>query len=67
MLDVERRRPSTWLASDDDQVGWPKWAEKHVVFTDPYEGISPVELQARVRERLAAVAAPGTHGPQSPQ
>jgi hypothetical protein len=56
ILDVQRRRPSAWLALDDDRIGWPKWAEKHVVFTDPYEGISPPEIQDVIREQLVMIA-----------
>lgn len=59
LLDVQRRRPSAWLALDDDRIGWPKWAEKHVVLTDPSEGISPQEVQSEVRARLRAVGAVG--------
>jgi hypothetical protein len=54
--DVERRRPRSWFALDDDQVGWPAWALPHVVFTDPYEGISAPEVQTAIREKLDAVA-----------
>jgi hypothetical protein len=56
-LDVERRRPSAWLALDDDMVGWPKWAEARVVFTDPYEGISPSEIQEALRKKLEQLSA----------
>lgn len=55
--DVLRRRPGSWLALDDDQEGWPAWSLQHVVFTDPYEGISPPEIQAAIREKLAALSA----------
>lgn len=55
--DVERRRPAAWFAIDDDQVGWPDWALPHVVFSDPYEGISPPEVQDAIRTQLAAVVA----------
>jgi hypothetical protein len=58
-LDVQRRKPSSWLALDDDMVGWPKWTEPHVVFTNPYEGISPVETQAAIRDKLNALAGGG--------
>lgn len=54
VLDVQRRRPSAWLSWDDDQIGWPKRAEKHALFTDPYEGIGEPEVHAKARERLAA-------------
>lgn len=56
LLDVRRRRPSKWLALDDDMVGWPKWAERHVVLTDPYEGLSPQEVQNAVRAKLVLLA-----------
>jgi len=56
-LDVERRLPSTWLALDDDMVGWPKWTEARVLFTDPYEGISPCQIQATLRARLEQLSA----------
>jgi hypothetical protein len=56
-LDVERRRPAAWLALDDDMVGWPKWAEARVVFTDPYEGISPPEIQQALKTRLEQLSA----------
>lgn len=52
---VECRRPAAWFAIDDDQVGWPAWARPHVVFSDPYEGISRPEVQNAIRTQLAAV------------
>lgn len=52
VLDVQRRRPAKWLALDDDPIGWPKWTEPHVVFTDPYEGISPPEVQEQIRSKV---------------
>jgi hypothetical protein len=52
---VERRRPVAWFAIDDDQVGWPAWALPHVVFSDPYEGISPLEVQDAIRAQLQRV------------
>lgn len=63
VLDVQRRRPSAWLALDDDRIGWPKWAEKQVVFTDPYEGISPPAIQEGIREQLVTLisSAPGVN------
>jgi hypothetical protein len=50
--DVERRRPSRWLALDDDPIGWPDWSIPHLLLTDPYEGISTPELQVELRRRL---------------
>jgi hypothetical protein len=55
ILDVQRRQPSAWLALDDDRIGWPPWAEKYVVFTDPCEGISKPGVHAYARERLAVL------------
>jgi hypothetical protein len=52
VLDVQRRRPAKWLALDDDQIGWPKWTEPNVVFTDPYEGISTPDVQDAIRGQL---------------
>lgn len=60
VLDVQRRRPSAWLALDDDQVGWPKWAEKHVVFTDPYEGLSNRDVLQAAREKMSQLSVRGT-------
>lgn len=63
VLDAQRRRPSAWLALDDDQVGWPKWAEKHVLFTDPYEGISLPEVLGAARAKVAMLASDTQRGP----
>jgi hypothetical protein len=54
--DVERRRPSRWLALDDDPIGWPDWALRHLLLTDPYEGISTPALQVELRRRLGQLA-----------
>lgn len=54
--DVLRRRPGSWLALDDDPIGWPQWAAQHLLLTDPYEGISPRHLQDELRRRLALLA-----------
>jgi hypothetical protein len=52
LLDVQRRKPSAWLAVDDDRIGWPRWAEQHLVVTDPYEGISPPRIQDALKKKL---------------
>jgi hypothetical protein len=52
---VEWRRPRAWFAIDDDQVGWPAWTLPHVVFSDPYEGISPPQVQDAIRRQLQRV------------
>lgn len=56
LLDVERRRPSAWVALDDDVVGWPKWAERHVVFTDPYDGTSPANVRTEIEKQLSRLS-----------
>jgi hypothetical protein len=54
--DVLRRKPSQWLALDDDAQGWPAWALPNFMKTHPYEGISPKRIQTQIRRRLAALA-----------
>jgi len=54
--DVLRRKPSRWLALDDNTEGWPAWALPNFVRTHPYEGISPKGIQAQIRRRLAILA-----------
>jgi hypothetical protein len=54
--DVERRRPVRWLALDDDPMGWPDWSLPHLLLTDPYEGISPPDLQVELRRRLVQLS-----------
>jgi hypothetical protein len=56
VLDVQRRRPARWVALDDDRIGWPKWAEAHVVFTDSYEGISLADVQVEIRAKFNDLA-----------
>jgi hypothetical protein len=54
--DVLRRQPGSWLALDDDPVGWPDDVRAHLVLTDPYEGISPAKVRAEVSRRLELLA-----------
>jgi hypothetical protein len=54
--DVLRRKPSQWLALDDDAQGWPAWALPHFVRTHPYEGISPKRVQSQIGRGLAVLA-----------
>jgi hypothetical protein len=56
VLDVQRRKPSSWVALDDDVIGWPKWAMSNFVQTDPYEGISPAVVLRSIRAKLAGLA-----------
>jgi hypothetical protein len=54
--DVLRRQPGSWLALDDDPIGWPEDVRSHLVLTDPYEGISPAEVQTQISQRLELLA-----------
>lgn len=50
--DATRRNPQGWLALDDNVIGWPDATRTNLVQTDPYEGISPPEIQAAIKEKL---------------
>jgi hypothetical protein len=50
--DVGRRRPSSWLAVDDTDEGWPLLAGDNVVITDPVAGISSPRVFAKLALRL---------------
>jgi hypothetical protein len=51
LLDVCRRRPSSWLALDDDRDGWGAFND-HVVWTDPMDGIAHPAVLADLTRRL---------------
>ena len=54
-LDVRRRRPSRWLAIDDDALlGWPADQYDALVLAPPALGLACNETQALLRGRLAA-------------
>lgn len=52
--DVERRRPSSWIALDDDTEGWPPWCVDNLVRCEGKEGLSNLltlkELQAKLAQ-----------------
>jgi len=50
--DVERRRPKTWLAIDDDTTGWGAAAASHLVATHPVDGLSHPAVFLRLAEVL---------------
>jgi hypothetical protein len=52
--DVARRQPRDWLALDDDEEGWGT-SRSHLVHTHMYEGISPAEVLALLKQKLKAM------------
>ena len=50
--DVLRRRPSSWLAIDDDEEGWPGWCRDRLVKTHDMFGISEPSVLAELRSKL---------------
>jgi hypothetical protein len=50
--DVERRRPTAWLAIDDDTTGWGSALDTHVVVTHPDLGISEPTFLRRLTAAL---------------
>jgi hypothetical protein len=52
VADVGRRKPSDWLALDDDAEAWPANHREHLLQTDPTHGLASVvdELRSRLRQ-----------------
>jgi nicotinamide riboside kinase len=50
--DVLRRKPSAWLALDDDYLHWPTWCREQLVRTDPLLGISETHVLAELKRKL---------------
>jgi hypothetical protein len=50
--DVIRRKPTAWLALDDDADGWPLWCQSRLVQCDPMLGIAAPGVLAQFRTRL---------------
>lgn len=63
--DVERRRPSAWLALDDDTKDWPAEHLQHLVQTHPMHGLSEPDVHEAFLQRLREVF--GAHQPTRPQ
>jgi len=53
-LDVQRRKPTRWLAVDDDPLGWPETARDALVLVPTELGLACPTAQARLGTRLAA-------------
>jgi hypothetical protein len=53
-LDVRSRRPSRWLALDDDALGWPGNESEALAFVPANLGLKCLTAQEQLRSRLAA-------------
>jgi HAD domain in Swiss Army Knife RNA repair proteins len=53
--DVQRRRPTRWLAIDDDLEGWPEHALARIVPMPPVLGLSSPDAALELERRLAKV------------
>jgi hypothetical protein len=53
-LDVQRRKPTRWLAVDDDSLGWPENQRDALVLVPSELGLACPKAQAVLRARLAA-------------
>jgi hypothetical protein len=53
-LDVQSRRPSRWLALDDDALGWAGNESEALVFVPANLGLKSLTAQDQLRTRLAA-------------
>lgn len=54
--DVHRREPRDWMALDDDVFGWPAWCRDKLIPTHPVWGISPMDVQEKIREGLSRIS-----------
>lgn len=50
--DVQRRKPTQWLALDDDTEDWPAWALASLIVCDGATGLSNPRVQAQLRLKL---------------
>lgn len=51
--DVYVRKPSDWLALDDDYLHWPKWTLDKYVRTHVHDGISDPQVRQELKTKLA--------------
>jgi hypothetical protein len=50
--DVSRRKPTAWLALDDDHLYWPEWCLDQYVRTHEHDGLSAPTVQAEFNLKL---------------
>jgi hypothetical protein len=53
LADVQRRRPTRWMALDNDDSGWPSQWRANLIKTQDHLGLSDAEVQEAIRSRLA--------------
>ena len=52
LADAKRRKPRHWIALDDDVEGWPEEALANLIPCDGRTGLSDLQVQRTLRERL---------------
>lgn len=50
--DIAHRKPASWLALDDDAIGWPREALPHLVACDPLFGLSEPTTRLSLEAKL---------------
>lgn len=55
--DVYTRKPSAWLALDDDHKDWPRYCLDNYVRTHEHDGISDPDVLNEIKVKLASMAA----------
>jgi hypothetical protein len=55
--DVRRRKPSTWLAIDDDADGWPQHLRDQLIQCDPEIGLGSPDIRRQLETCLANLLA----------
>ncbi|WP_445147262.1 HAD domain-containing protein [Dyella sp. Tek66A03] len=50
--DVARRKPSEWIALDDDDEGWPAEARSHLIACNPLIGLGEPGVRLALEDRL---------------
>lgn len=53
--DVQRRAPLEWFAIDNDDRGWPVHCRDHLIKTEDNIGLSSLDVQRAIREKLEAL------------
>lgn len=61
--DVLRRRPTNWLALDNDDKDWPDSCRENLIKTQDRLGLSDPAIQAAIRARLASLAGSNCSNP----